>query len=361
MMRATGRFPASARRAAMYFGLCVLLSGGAFGKRKDDVVVMNNGDRFTGEIKSLAYGELVFKSDYMEDSVRLDWKKVKVLESKDEFIITLSNGDRVTGVVRQENTDSGDNGNVKTFKIASGEASVEVPPRDVIMLGPQENSLWNQLTGSISYGFGFASGNSATNSSLAADVAFNGEKNSVALAGSSQFDSQANAKNTNRLTFDSQYARMLTNHWLAAGLFSLLKSNQQELNLRSTYGGGIGRKLVQSDKTALTVLGGIAYSHENYTVQPDNIEQIRSNAEALAGVTFSTFRFSKLSFRSQSLVFPSLSDLGRLRLSSQSNLRIELIRNFNWNFQLYENYDTRPPVHAPKNDLGITTSVGWTF
>jgi len=52
---------------------------------------------------------------------------------------------------------------------------------------------------------------------------------------------------------------------------------------------------------------------------------------------------------------------GRVRLSSQSNLRIELIRNFYWNFQLYENYDTRPPIAAPKNDLGITTSVGWTF
>ena len=154
---------------------------------------------------------------------------------------------------------------------------------------------------------------------------------------------------------------MLTNHWLAAGLFSLLKSNQQDLNLRSTYGAGIGRKLVQTDRTALTVLGGGAYSHENYTVQPDNVEQVRNNAEALLGITFSTFRFSKLNFRSQTLVFPSVNDPGRLRVSSQSNLRIELIRNFDWNFQLYENYDTRPPVHAPKNDLGITTSVGWTF
>jgi len=319
---------------------------------------MNNGDRFTGEIKSLGYGELVFKSDYMEDSVHLDWKKVKTLESKDMFIVTLSNGDRITGVVRQ---DGPQNEEDKTFRIMSPDESVDVSPMEVILIGQQENSVWNQLTGSISYGFGFASGNSATNSSLAADVAFEGSKNSVALAASSQFDSQANAKNTNRITFDSQYQRMLTNHWLAGGLFSLLKSNQQDLNLRSTYGAGIGRRLIQTDRTALTVLGGGAYSHENYTVQPENMEQVRSNAEALMGVTFSTFRFSKLSLRSQTLVFPSLSDPGRLRFSSQSNLRIELMRNFNWNFQLYENYDTRPPVNAPKNDLGITTSVGWTF
>ena len=358
MMRATGRLSVSVHTVALYIALLTLLTGAMFGKRKDDVVVMNNGDTFTGEIKSLAYGELVFKSDYMADSVHLDWKKVKVLKSKDEFIVTLSNGDRVTGVVTLEGRSGEDD---ETFRVVSTDASVQVSPRNVIVIGQQENSFWNQLTGSISYGFGFASGNSATNSSLGANVAFEGKENSIALAASSQFDSQANAKNTNRITFDSQYERMLTNNWLAAGLFSLLKSNQQELNLRSTYGAGIGRRLVQTDKTALTVLGGAAYSHENYTVQPANMEQVRSNAEALGGITFSTFRFSKLSVRSQTLVFPSLSDLGRLRFSSQSNLQIELMRNFNWNFQLYENYDTRPPVHAPKNDLGITTSVGWTF
>jgi putative salt-induced outer membrane protein YdiY len=358
MRRESGRIVIALRRLALYCGLCALLTGALFGKRKDDIVVMKNGDKFTGEIKSLAYGELVFKSDYMADSVHLDWKKVKRLESKDTFIVTLSNGDRLTGVLQQEH---GDNQEETIFRVLTSGTPVDVSPTEVIVIGQQESHVWDQLTGSISYGFGFASGNSATNSSLASNVAFEGKKNSIALAGSSQFDSQANAKNTNRFTFDTQYARMLTNHWLAAGLFSLLKSNQQDLNLRSTYGAGIGRRLVQTDRTALTVLGGGAYSHENYTVQPANVEQVRNNAEALLGVTFSTFRFSKLSFRSQTLVFPSVNELGRLRVTSQSNLKIELIRNFDWNFQFYENYDSRPPVNAPKNDLGITTSVGWTF
>ena len=111
---------------------------------------------------------------------------------------------------------------------------------------------------------------------------------------------------------------------------------------------------------ALTVLGGGAFSHESYVPQPGT-ESIHNNAESLVGVTFSTFRFKTLNLRSHALVFPSLSDPGRLRLSSQSGLRIELIRNFKWNLDIYENYDTRPPVSAPKNDLGITTSIGWTF
>jgi putative salt-induced outer membrane protein YdiY len=337
--------------------LLLLFATIAFAKRKDDVVIMKNGDTFTGEIKGLQYGELIFKSDYMKDSVHLDWKKVRTVRSKDTFIVSLSNGQRVTGYINKElpSTESG-----KDFKITVDGSAVEVSPSQVITVGQRENSFWNQLTGSVNYGFGFSSGNEQANSSLAADVAFRTARNSIQLATSSQFDSQTNAKNTNRITFDSQYARMLTNHWLAAGLFSLLKSNQQDLKLRSTYGGGIGRKLVQTDKASLTLIGGAAYSHETYVFQAGS-EPIHNNAEALFGVTFSTFRFNTLNLSSQTLLFPSLNDPGRLRVSTQSNLRIELIRNFNWNLQLYENYDTRPPINAPKNDLGVTTSIGWTF
>jgi putative salt-induced outer membrane protein YdiY len=326
-----------------------------FAKRKDDVVVMKNGDKFTGEIKGLEHGELAFQSDYMEDSVHLDWKRVEVLQSKDTFIVALSDGRRLTGTIRQASTSNGED-----FQVLKGNVTIQVPPPDVITIEQREASSWNQLTGSISYGIGFDSGNNSTNSSLAADVAFNTAKNSVRAATSSVFDSQSNAKNTNRFTFDSLYGRSLTPKWVAAGLFSLLKSNQQDLNLRSTYGAGIGRKLVQTDRTTLLTIGGAAYSHESYFPQPGT-QPVRNNFESLFGVTFSTFRFKTLNINSQMLLFPSLTDPGRFRLSSQSNLRIELMRNFNWNFQVYENYDTRPPVNAPKNDLGLTNSVGWTF
>jgi putative salt-induced outer membrane protein YdiY len=344
-------------KRGLFIVLILLCACPLFGKRKDDIVIMTNGDKFTGEIKSLQNGELIFKSDYMKDSVHLDWKKVKSLQSKDTFIVSLTNGTRVTGLIGKEET-PGEDG--KDFKIVGEEAPVEITVSEVIAIGQREASFWNQLTGSINYGFSFASGNKQTDSSLGADVAFRTAKNSVQLAATSQFGSQTNAKNTNRFTFDSQYARQLSEKWLAAGLFSLLRSNQQDLSLRSTYGGALGRKLVQTDRTSLTVLGGAAFNHESYVPQPGT-EPIHNNVESLFGVTFSTFRFKTLNLRSETLAFPSLSDPGRLRLSSQSGLRIELIRNFNWNFDLYENYDTRPPITAPKNDLGITTSIGWTF
>jgi putative salt-induced outer membrane protein YdiY len=152
----------------------------------------------------------------------------------------------------------------------------------VITIDQREASFWNQLKGSIDYGFGFASDNNSTNSSLGAEVAFHTTNNSIGLATSSQFDSQANAKNTNRFTFDSQYGRSISTNWLVVGLFSMLKSNQQDLALRTTYGGGFARRLVQTDSTMLLATGGAAYSHESYFPQTGT-PPIVDNAEALAG------------------------------------------------------------------------------
>jgi putative salt-induced outer membrane protein YdiY len=354
-------------RAALFAGrlfaalatvlLAVGVASPAFAKRKDDVVVMKNGDRFTGEIKGLQQGELIFKSSYMKDSVRLDWRDVERVESKDNFIVELRNGKRLTGIIEKTPTSEA---SAKNFEIVSGKTIIRVGPSDVTIIQQREESFWNQLTGSINYGFSFTSASSAVSSSLGADVAYRTSKNLVQLASTSQFDSQSGSNNANRFTFDSYYGRSLTNKWIAAGLFSLLKSNQQDLNLRSTYGPALVRRLVQTDTTRLQAVVGLVDNHEEYTRQPGT-KPIHNNAEALVGVRFVMFRFKTLNINSQTFLFPGLTDSGRIRLSSQSNLRIELVRNFYWNFQLYENYDNRPPVIAPKNDLGTTMSLGWTF
>ena len=344
--------------AALAVALLVLaLASPTFAKRKDDVVVMKNGDRFTGEIKGLQQGELIFKSSYMKDSVRLDWRDVDRVESKDNFIVELRNGKRLTGIIERTATSEA---SAKNFEIVSGKNKLRVGASDVTMIQQREKSFWDQLTGSVNYGFSFTSASSAVSSSLGSDVTYRTSKNIVQLASTSQFDSQSGSNNANRFTFDSYYGRSLTNKWIAAGLFSLLKSNQQDLNLRSTVGAALVRRLLQTDTTSLQAVAGLIDNREQYEPQtgtkPDH-----NNAEALVGVRFVMFRFKTLNLNSQTYLFPGLSDSGRIRLSSQSNLRIELVRNFFWNFQLYENYDSRPPVVAPKNDLGTTMSLGWTF
>src|SRR5688500_19290950 len=99
-------------RPGLILFLNVLIVLTALAKNVDDVVVLKNGDRLTGEIKGLQRGELRIKSDYMAEAVRLDWTKVERLESKSTFMIWLVDGKLVTDVMRLLPTNSGE---VATF------------------------------------------------------------------------------------------------------------------------------------------------------------------------------------------------------------------------------------------------------
>ena len=85
----------------------------------------------------------------------------------------------VTGTIRSA---TGKKEAGKEFEIVAGDSAATVSPGNVITIEQQENSFRNQLTGSITYGLGFASGNNSANSSLVADVEFETAKNSVRLA-----------------------------------------------------------------------------------------------------------------------------------------------------------------------------------
>ncbi len=125
-------------------------------KHTDDVVVLKNGDRLTGEIKGLTRGELKFKASYMAEAVRLDWARVDRLESKSTFMVYLIDGTLVTDSVRlmPANTTETDN-----FAIGRDQKTVRVRQMDVLRITPVEARFWRQLEGSIDFGFGFTSGN----------------------------------------------------------------------------------------------------------------------------------------------------------------------------------------------------------
>lgn len=319
---------------------------------KDDVITMKNGDKFTGEVKKLQKGKLLFKADYMAANVQLDWSKVRRVESPNLFYVTLADGRRFAAQIHI--TDG------NKVLLEEAEITTEVSSRNVVMIQKGEATLPKQLSGSINYGFTFTGDNSELTSSLSSTIALNTAKDTVRLTGTSQFNAQAKGINTQRLTFTGEFLRKTRREWLYGGVFDALKSDQQELNLRTTYGGGIGRYLLQTDRSSILLLVGMDYSHENYTPQP-NAESTHNNAEWFAGLRASTFRFRTLELNSQLTLLPSATDLGRVRLGSQSNAQVELVKDLFWNLNVYENFDSRPPIVAPRNDFGITTGFGWTF
>ena len=328
----------------------------ALAKEVGDVVVLKNGDRLTGEIKGLQRGELRIKSDYMAEAVRLDWAKVERLESKSTFMIWLVNGKLVTDVIRLLPTDTGE---VANFVIGNSDQKIRVHQLDVIRIAPADRVFWKQLEGSIDFGFNFTSGNDQYQTQLAATTTYRTGDHSFTTSIDSAFSGQTDGTSLTRNQFNLDYRKQLTSRWYVGGLFDLLRSDQQSLKLRTSVGALIGHNIKQTERTRLSIFGGVVGTRENYS---ESLGKPKStNADAIVGADFLTFRFNRTDIRSRLSLFPSLTTPGRTRVQATSDLRIKVVKDLWWGFHIYENFDSKPPVRADKNDLGVSTSLGWKF
>jgi putative salt-induced outer membrane protein YdiY len=323
---------------------------------KKDIVVMKNGDTLTGEVKALVNGMLAFKADYMADTVQLDWNQIATIKSSDQFSVVFSDGTRNTGmIIKKADPPKGEGG----FLIEGAEEEMAAPSQDVITINQVEDTFLHQLTGSISYGLTYTGGTSSTQSNFATDVSYRSERWYGKLDASSVFSRQNDAKPSGRNTVDLYYYNYRGERWFAAGTASFLSSRQQDLSGRTTLGAGIGMDLIRRTSMNLQFVGGALFRNEVYAPSVGSVTVRGTDAQLL--LQFTKYTFTKFQFTTGMGIFPSLSDLGRVRFGLNSSLKKDLARNLTLIYTLYENFDSRPPVPAPKNDFGTTLSVGWTF
>lgn len=324
--------------------------------KRNDVVVMNNGDHFTGEVKRLQNGLLFVETEYVSGNIGLDWNQVQSVQTTATYRIVLNNGQRIDGKIEKNSIGKGKN---EDFLIREATEEVAVPSTSIASIETKKPTFWRQLQGSIDFGYSFASGNgqSALNADTSVTYA------TPAWEATTSFDStlsgQSGASKTNREDIQGTFSKFLNRNSFLAALTDFLHSSQQDLNLRTTLGGGYGRYWIRSTNSNLAWLGGIVYVHESFDTtsgQPSD-----QSTEAVVGLQYNLVRFKFGEFASQVRVFPGLSDAGRVRLTTNNTATIKLVNNFRFQFTFWDNFDSRPPVAAKKNELGISSGIGWSF
>jgi hypothetical protein len=128
----TNMLPLLPRASRLFFlaTLVACLSSPTQAKRKD-MVIMNNGDHFTGEVKRLQNGLL-----YLE--------------------IMCPTASRWIGIEKR----TGDTAKNQDFLIREATKEVIVPSADVVSIETKKSTFWRQLQGSVDFGYSFTSGNS---------------------------------------------------------------------------------------------------------------------------------------------------------------------------------------------------------
>jgi hypothetical protein len=324
-------------------------------KRKD-IVVMKNGDRFTGEVKRLENGLLYIERDYVAGNIGLDWNQMHSVQSIAAYRIVLNNGTRPEGKIEKVPGEK-----AKDHDVLNHEATeeVQIASDTVVGIDTKKPTFWRQLQGSIDLGYSFSSGNGQTSTNVNTNAAYRTAAWEAATAYDSTFGGQAGASKTNRQDLQTTFAKYLNRNSYLVALSDFLHSSQQDLTLRTTLGGGYGHYLKRTANTDLSWMAGVAVINESFdtfTNRPSD-----QQAEALLGLQYSVVRFKVRDFNSQLLVFPGLSDAGLVRVTTNNSLNIKLVNNFHLTFTFWDNFDSRPPVTAKRNELGVSSGIGWSF
>jgi len=274
-----------------------------FADDKTDMVIMDNGDRLVGEIKRMEFGQLEFKASYMASSVQLDWSKVKEIKSIRRFRVEFMDGTLHSGTILKKPDAAAD----QNFGVTENEITTARGFLDVVSIAPLERSLWSRFRGSGDIGLTIHPSQALTQWTANATVEYPAEHFRFASQFSSLFGTKKGTPDTVRDSFGAGYYHFLSKkQWFGLGMTQLLKDNQLNLDLRSTFIGGAGRYLLHSNRSGIAVFGGIAATYERYFDTSDN--NTGFIAEAMAGADFYTVRFASSRFNSKLLTYYGLND-----------------------------------------------------
>lgn len=334
--------------------ILVCLTTASLHAERRDLVVMKNGDQLTGELKKLENGILYFKPPYVSDSIQLDWLQVRAVQSSAAYQIVLENGQHLVGMI--SSSPELPDGNFE-LKVSNGD--LRVTSREVINMQSSKQNFWRQLTGSIDFGYDFTSGNSQTSLNSDASANYLSKNWTAGASFTSSFSGQSPGTNSNLLELGGMGEAFLSGNSSILGLVDFLHSSQQDLELRETLGGGYSRYLIRTNENKLFWVAGAVYNRETFVSTASRPTD--DNVEGLVGGQYQLKKFNLYDLQSQLFLFPGISDAGRIRATTKTTFNVKLSNNFYTNVSFWDNFDSRPPVNAKKNQLGISSGLGWTF
>jgi len=318
---------------------------------KTDIVVLKNGDRITGEVKTLERGKLTFSTDTM-GTVYIEWEDIQEVFSTVGQAIELTNGQRFYGPLAKA-----ENEEMMTVKTEQG--PVGLSTTDIVAMYPVEASFWDRLDVSADLGFAWDKASSVGKYTIGLKSELRNPRFINRNTFTSEITTQEGRDDTTRAAFDALHLVFHQDKRYHA-FFGTAESNDElGIDLRVLAGAGYGAVPIRSQRSWLSIGAGLAVNHE-IPVEGES----EDNLEAVGMVTYDYYKYSEpeRSFTTNLRVFPSLTDFGRWRATFDLDFRLELVKDFFWKLNFYSSYESDPiSEEASSSDYGVTSSLGYKF
>jgi hypothetical protein len=326
----------------------------ASGAPKTDVVILENGDRLTGEVKGLDRGKLSFNTD-ATGTIAIEWARLRSVESRQILQVELTSGMRYTGQSLSPSVPG-------KLRVAppSGGAPDEFDLAQVVRVDPiEQGTLVARLDGYLTAGYGYTKANDLQTLTVTGGLSHRAESVVRSLDGSMTSTTQDTVEDSNRFDVTGNVRWLLANRRFYQGFLGFAGNDELGLDLRTSIGGAFGKYLVQSSRQEWAIVAGLGAIREDFFTQP-----ISESLEAIVGTEYAFFRFDdpEANLDASLYVLPSLTESGRVRSEAKLRSRYEIIDDLFFEITLYGSYDTDADEEADtKSDYGLTTSLGYSF
>ena len=332
-----------------------------------DQITLKNGDRFTGTIEKSDDKQLVIRTEFAGE-ITVQWPAIQDIKSDQQLHVGLKGGQTVVGPVNTAD------GKIEVATKTAG--NVEAPKENVVVMrSDAEQAAWEKLQhpgllegweGGVNVGFGLTAGNSETkNLALAFKGIRTGLHDKLTMYAGSVYATSATA--TPNVTANNNKGGIRYDRDITKRLFGFVNADfftdaLQDLNIRAVGGGGLGVHVIKSETTTLDFLGGINYTHENYTqVPPLTGHLVHNFVAATLGDTLTHKLGKNTELTQDAYFFPNFQSAGDYRATFDLGTVTKINKWLGWQNAFGDVYVTNPPFGKKKNDVVFTTGLNIAF
>ena len=266
-----------------------------------DTLITTNGETITGEIKSMDHGILIIETDYSDSDFNIEWNKIFKVHSKSNFIVSLSDGERLIGTL---------NGNNDAYIILTDDA-MYIKSKDLIVtIESLDETFLGRLSASIGIGINFTKANNLRQLNMRSSLGYFAKNWKADGSFDAVYSEQDSIDQTKRLDGKISYKYFLISDWFISASSDFLQSDEQKLKLRSTPKIGFGNYIIHNNAIYLSIGVGVSGNFEQST---DPTLDAGNSSEIYFSAELNMFDFGDLSLLTNTIAYKNLNESDRLR------------------------------------------------
>ena len=134
-------------------------------------MLFKNGDRLTGEVKTLDRGKVSFDTDAM-GVIKVEWDDIAQLYSTTTYEVGLEDGERLYGSLAATTRPS-------EIRLQTDTTTLDLPIDTVVRMTPIKSTLIDRMSMSVDVGYSLAKANKLEQSNVGYDFGYRDERRQI--------------------------------------------------------------------------------------------------------------------------------------------------------------------------------------